>query len=312
MNEYAHTKSQRKTTGVCVHTYTAVLTGYARYLSAASFPFDIAGGPPPNPVPSTDITLNALVQHGVYRLDCDRAFLSLIDNRNQYICAEMTKHQSLASPDPTHPLLLGTSHIALEWGVCPYTMSIFHGRPVALPDSPYIVADKSYFFIKDFRQVPMFAPRPFVAGYPHMVSYIEVPLSSVSGHILGSYCVVDDKERDFLDPVAMAALREVAAAISSYLNMKRIEAGKSRSEKMMDSLRHLVGSGRPQATPKPGATDGKAVEPGPFDLDVFGAASQRDLSSQDSDIVASDQPANVSVISIHHSFRPLIVVRSRH
>jgi len=191
-------------------------------------------------------------------------------------------------------------------------MSIFHGRPVALPDSPYIVADKSYFCIKDFRQVPMFAPRPFVAGYPHMVSYMEVPLSSVSGHILGSYCVVDNKERDFLDPAAMAALREVATAISSYLNMKRIEAGKSRSERMMDSLRHLVGSGRPEVSPKPGATDAHAVEPGPFDLDVFGAASQRDLSSQDSNIIPSEQSSNVSVISIHHSFQPLIAVRSHH
>ncbi|KAI2481136.1 BaeS Signal transduction histidine kinase [Pyrenophora tritici-repentis] len=266
----------------------------AAYLSAASFPFDIEGGPPPNPVPSTDITLNALVQHGVHRLDCDRAFLSLIDNRNQYICAEMTKHQSLTSPDPTHPLLLGTSHIALEWGVCPYTMSIFHGRPVALPDSPYIVADKSYFCIKDFREVPMFAPRPFVAGYPHMVSYIEVPLCSISGHILGSYCVVDNKERDFLDPAALATLREVGDAISSYLNLKRVEAGKSRSERMMDSLRHLVGSGRLEVTPKSGIIEPKAVEQSPFHLDVFSSASQRDLGTRDSDTVASDQPSNSS------------------
>ncbi|KAL7780446.1 hypothetical protein CFE70_010469 [Pyrenophora teres f. teres 0-1] len=239
------------------------------YLSAASFPFDIAGGPPPNPVPSSDITLNALVQHGVHRLDCDRAFLSLIDNRNQYICAEMTKHQSLTSPDPTHPLLLGTSHIALEWGVCPYTMSIFHGRPVALPDSPYIVADKSYFCIKDFREVPMFAPRPFVAGYPHMVSYMEVPLCSISGHILGSYCVVDNKERDFLDPTALATLREVGDAISAYLNLKRAEAGKSRSERMMDSLRHLVGSDRLEDTTKSGVVEAKTVEQSPFDLNIF-------------------------------------------
>ncbi|KAE8823054.1 hypothetical protein PTNB85_10233 [Pyrenophora teres f. teres] len=264
------------------------------YLSAASFPFDIAGGPPPNPVPSSDITLNALVQHGVHRLDCDRAFLSLIDNRNQYICAEMTKHQSLTSPDPTHPLLLGTSHIALEWGVCPYTMSIFHGRPVALPDSPYIVADKSYFCIKDFREVPMFAPRPFVAGYPHMVSYMEVPLCSISGHILGSYCVVDNKERDFLDPTALATLREVGDAISAYLNLKRAEAGKSRSERMMDSLRHLVGSDRLEDTTKSGVVEAKTVEQSPFDLNIFSTASQRDLGVPDSDTVASDQPSNSS------------------
>jgi hypothetical protein len=113
-----------------------VLTATTRYLSAASFPFDIAEGPPPSPTPSSDITLNALVQHGAHKMDCDRAFLSLIDNRSQFICAEMTRNQSLFSPDLNEPLLLGTSRIALEWGVCPYTMSIFHGKPVCLPDSP--------------------------------------------------------------------------------------------------------------------------------------------------------------------------------
>ncbi|KAL1794867.1 hypothetical protein ACET3X_006683 [Alternaria dauci] len=175
----------------------------AAYLSAASFPFHIPEGPPPDPVPSSDITLNALVQHGVHKMDGDRAFLSLIDNKNQFICAEMSRHQSLSSADPTDPLLLGTARIPLDWGVCPFTMSIFHGRAVCLPDSPYIVADKSYFYIRDFRQIPTFAERPFVVGHPHMVSYIEIPLFAMSGHILGSYCVVDTKERDFLHPKSL-------------------------------------------------------------------------------------------------------------
>ncbi|CAO2652584.1 Nn.00g008670.m01.CDS01 [Neocucurbitaria sp. VM-36] len=252
----------------------------AAYLSAASFPFHIEEGPPPEPVPSSDLTLNALVQHGVHRMDCDRAFLSLIDNRNQFICTEMTKHQSLAGPDPAYPLLLGTARIALEWGVCPYTMSVFQGKAVEIPETPYIAANKSYFCIKDFRQIPLFADRPYVAGYPRMVSYIETPLRSLSGHVIGSYCVVDNKTREFLHPEALDTLSEVTAAINSYLNMKRVEGSRTRSERMVDGLSQFLGSKRGTPFISYGATETSGVQTGPFDLDVFSQTSQMDSTSQ--------------------------------
>jgi signal transduction histidine kinase/CheY-like chemotaxis protein len=201
-------------------------------------------------------------------MDCDRAFLSLIDNRSQFICAEMTRHQSLARQNPDRPLLLGTSRIPLEWGVCPYTMSVFHGKMDVLPPSPFIVADPSYFYIKDFREVPSFAVRPYVLGYPKMVSYIEVPLRSLSGHILGSYCVVDDRLRDFLAPASLEKIREATAAISSYLDMKRTELNRIRSVRMMDSLNQFIASEKPSHINHNGIESGNDPA-GPFDLDVF-------------------------------------------
>jgi hypothetical protein len=161
-------------------------------------------------------------------------------------------------------------------------MSIFHGRPASLPDSPYIFADKSYFCIEDFRQIPTFADRPFVAGYPHMVSYLEIPLFAMSGHILGSYCVVDNKERDFLHPESLSTLREVTSAISSYLDMRRGEAGKSRSARMMQGLRRFVASGwrdRHDSVPKSVVPKLPKAHTDPFDLDVFNATTQRGIGS---------------------------------
>ncbi|KAJ4406228.1 hypothetical protein N0V91_004680 [Didymella pomorum] len=239
----------------------------AAYLSAASFPFDIADGPPADPVPNTDVALNALVQHGAHALDCDRAFLSFIDDRSQFICAEMTRHQSIVDTSPNHSLLLGTARIALEWGVCPYTMSVFHGKKVTLPESPYLVANESYFFIKDFRKVPTFAVRPFVVGYPHMVSYIEVPLRSLSGYILGSYCVVDDKERDLLHPDALRTIQDAATAISQYLDLKRTERGHMRSERVMDGLCQFIGSHKSRLLDSAQTTS-------PFALEIFEDASR--------------------------------------
>lgn len=179
----------------------------------------------------------------------------------------MTSRQSIVDASPTQPLLLGTSRIALEWGVCPYTMSIFHGREVTLPASPYIIANESYFYIKDFRQIPSFATRPFVVGYPRMVSYIEIPLRSLSGHILGSYCVVDDKPRDFLHPDALRTIREVTLAISQYLDLRRADAGRMRSERMTDGLRQFIGSHIHMPSENRNATH-------PFSLDVFEKASR--------------------------------------
>lgn len=277
-----------------------------RYLAAASFPFDIAEGPPPDPIPSTDLALNALVQHGAHMLDCDRAFLSLIDNRSQFICAEMTRSQPLGEPDPNQPLLLGTARIALEWGVCPYTMSIFHGKEgVGLPDNPCIVANKSYFSIQDFRQVPSFATRPYVAGYPHMVSYIEIPLRSISGHIIGSYCVVDDKLRDFLEPTALKTIGDVTSAISSYLDLKRVEGGRIRSERMMNGLSQFVDTR--QAPPTRGNATAKAsgAQTNPFALNVFNQASELDRDLHVNANVEHDRPLDVCMVST----KPLSHVR---
>ncbi|KAF1923450.1 uncharacterized protein M421DRAFT_325321 [Didymella exigua CBS 183.55] len=214
----------------------------ASYLSAASFPVEGGGGPSANPVPSTDVVLNALVQHGAHAVECDRAFLSFVDAGFQFVCAEMTRHQSIVDACPTRPLLLGTTRIALDWGVCSYAMSASHGSEVTVPESPYIAATESYFCVRDFRRVPAFAALPFVAGYPRMVSSIEIPLRSHSGHVLGSYCIVDDKVRDFLHPDALRAVREAVSAITQYIDLKRAEQSRMRSQRVMDGLGRFIAS----------------------------------------------------------------------
>lgn len=161
-----------------------------------------------------------------------------------------------------------------------------------MPASPYIIADKTYFYIKDFRRVPTFSARPYVAGYPSMVSYMEIPLLSASGYILGSYCVVDNKERDFMQPTTLGTLREVTSAISSYLDMKRAEASKSRSERMMDGLRQFVGSDRPNPVLHSNHVGIKAAQSRPFEPDVLRAALRRDPGSHATDATSSTATVN--------------------
>lgn len=227
-------------------------------------------------------------------MDCDRAFLSLIDNRSQFICAEMTRDQSLGRQNPVQPLLLGTARVPLGWGVCPYTMAVFHGKTNIIPETPYIVANPSYFYIQDFRLVPLFAARPYVTGYPRMVSYIEVPLQSLSGHILGSYCVVDNKPRDFLQPALLQTLREATSAISSYLDMKRAEVNRTRSERMMSSLSQFIASERNISCPERNSIQAGGVPAGPFELDVFRQSSRTNSTASTDEKPELEQPSYLS------------------
>jgi hypothetical protein len=127
-----------------------------------------------------------------------------------------------------------------------------------------------------------------------MVSYIEIPLMSMSGHILGSYCVVDSRERDFLLPKWLDTMREVTSSISSYLDMKRVEPGQARSERMIDGLRQFIDPGRPIATPREHYTKTNQVQSSPFDLGVFAHASERDTASHVNDNTADDLSSDVS------------------
>jgi hypothetical protein len=84
------------------------------YLSAASIPPDLDG---PLREVSKDLNLTALVQLGALRLDTDRAFLSLLDGRNQYIVTEATRNHSLLKADES--VFLGVSKLDITFGVCP-------------------------------------------------------------------------------------------------------------------------------------------------------------------------------------------------
>lgn len=273
---------------------------YQRYLTAASFPFQTAEGPSIEPVQSNDITLNALVQNGAQKVDCDRAFLSFIDSRRHFVCSEMTKTQPLDSQDPAQPLLVGTAKLDLEYGVCPYTMSIFQGKPANVPDSPHIIATPSHVYISDFRLISMFATRHYVTGYPNMVSYLELPLRSLSGHILGSYCIVDNKPRNFLDPAVLDKVNQTVAAISSYLDMKRIQGSRERAERMVDGLRHFVGSERRQQCIRSGSSEhSQPPVSSPFHLDVFDqspTAPLIDKGKRTTEIEKLDLPTRIETL----------------
>ncbi|KAF4301638.1 sensor histidine kinase response protein [Botryosphaeria dothidea] len=154
---------------------------------------------PRAPAPARDATLTALAQLGPLRLQCDRAFVSLIDRSQQYIIAEAN---TLASAIST----------------------------------PNVKADYSSYCIRDLRDQPEYVDRPYVRGWPHMRSYLEVPLRTSSGICIGSYSVIDSRPRDDFDDAAVAVLEDIAQAIMDHIELVKMQEQHKRLERLVNSL----------------------------------------------------------------------------
>ncbi len=171
--------------------------------------------PPPLPRPA-DEALDSLTEALAQRLGVPIALLSL------------------SSDDALRP---ASSHgLALE-GVLPA------GSPcerVAARGEPLVVPDT----LADER----FAASPLVVGEPHMRFYAGVPLTSSSGHVLGTLCAIDRRPRDlsdddrrFLGALARLAAHtvELRAAAATYREEVRRSA-----EDLHAALVHIDEEGR--------------------------------------------------------------------
>ncbi|MCJ1383339.1 hypothetical protein MMC17_006452 [Xylographa soralifera] len=189
-----------------------------------------------------DTSLTAFAQLGALKLDCQRSFISLMDNENQYILAEATRTVSLTSEDvhdggDDDAVYLGATTLDLLWGVCPSTIRLFTSTDGSLNvDSELVKANESYYIMNDLSMVPGFEDRPYVAGWPHMRYYAEVPIHSPSGLTIGSYCVVDNKPRAGLDEKGLKVLKEIADSIMDHLELVMCKQQRERAERMIQGL----------------------------------------------------------------------------
>ncbi|KEF61348.1 uncharacterized protein A1O9_02914 [Exophiala aquamarina CBS 119918] len=249
----------------------AVVTKISRYFKATS---RAVHSTPPDIDSSTayaqhiprlaaDPNLNALAQLEVTRLDCERAFISLIDSRNQHIISETTRSISLFDTDIHEPgdgLCMGEVPLDLFAGVCAGTIPIFTSQTGEKIRTKNIYADQSRYVINDFTQEAIYKTPPYVTGFPHMRYYAEVPLKSKSGYVLGSYCVVDSKPRAGLDDDGYRVLTEVASAVMRHLDLIKTNDDHSRSTQLFHGLHdfalsHPLGDDEPESGKDMSITD---------------------------------------------------------
>ncbi|KAK3333088.1 hypothetical protein B0T19DRAFT_458192 [Cercophora scortea] len=276
----------------------------AAYLSAASFPAGLPSGLMPTPFLNADPTLNALVQLGALRLDCDRSFLSLIDRQYQFVASEMTRTHSLkqvrAPSGEPDTIFLGVTKLDACWGVCPTTMKAFMDETGEWARTgPNVIANKTRYIINDFTADPDYMHRPYVTGYPFMRSYLEVPLVSPLGYLLGSYCVVDNKLHDFDDDAQVDIMNEIADAIMAHLENNRAKQSRHRSEVLIQGLSAFIRD-EPSAPTAPGLDDTTYSTTG-----QQSSAGSTLLHDSDATSPATAQPAASAASSaLEHSFGP--------
>jgi len=96
--------------------------------------------------------------------------------------------------------------------------------------------------VNDFRTDDAYKDRPYVVAYPWFVSYLEVPLISPLGYVLGSYCVVDDRLHEFDNDETVGIMNDIAAAIMTHLDHMRMKQSRHRSEQLIQGLSKFIAS----------------------------------------------------------------------
>lgn len=116
-------------------------------------------------------------------------------------------------------------------------------------------ADDVKYIIRDLRQDSMFCARPYVTGWPSIRAYLEVPLRTSAGHVIGSYCVVDSQLRDDFNDSAVCIMAEVAQSIMDHLDLLKTKQQYERAERLVRGLGVFVdGCSSLQDVPRHGST----------------------------------------------------------
>lgn len=74
------------------------------------------------------------------------------------------------------------------------------------------------------------------------MSYLEVPLFSPLGYLLGSYCVVHDDLKFYDNDETIGIMNDIAASIMVYLDGVRLRQNRQRSDELITSLSNFIAS----------------------------------------------------------------------
>ncbi|KAM3082160.1 hypothetical protein ACMFMG_004608 [Clarireedia jacksonii] len=198
------------------------------------------GGPDPDKLLIHDPTLTAFAQLGAFRMDTETSFISLMDTENQYIIAEATRSTSLYDRDKCDEgdsIFIGARILDMHWGVCPYTVKVFTAKDGSKNIStPLITGNPECYVMNDLSTIDQFKDKTYVLNWPYMRFYAEVPIHSPTGHVIGTYCVVDNKPRDGLNARGLKIMNEIASAIMSHLDLVHKRLQLELEEKMVKGL----------------------------------------------------------------------------
>ncbi|EDN93151.1 hypothetical protein SS1G_09016 [Sclerotinia sclerotiorum 1980 UF-70] len=100
---------------------------------------------------------------------------------------------------------------------------------------------RTRYVMNDLAAIEKYKTRPYIAEWPYMRYYAEVPIYSPENIVIGTYCVVDNKPRyEGLDDDGLEILNEIARAIMRHLVLIEKQDHLERGEKMVKGLGFFV------------------------------------------------------------------------
>ncbi|TAQ84111.1 hypothetical protein B7494_g7570 [Chlorociboria aeruginascens] len=170
-------------------------------------------------ISSPDTALTAFCQLVTWRLETQRAMISVIDGATQYFIAESTK---------TVDFLDNTKHAP--------------GDEIWTRTIEVVPTEKGYpsFIVNDLTKDERFNELPFVKGSPFMRFYAGVPLITKRGIPIGSLFIVDSRVRDGLKEDEIHFMGAMAKTIMKHLEIVREVEEHRRGMKMSRGLASFV------------------------------------------------------------------------
>ncbi|KAF5644860.1 histidine kinase [Fusarium sp. NRRL 25303] len=175
---------------------------------------------------SSDAILTAFCQLAALRLNTTRALISLFDRSNQYVVAEATQdlrllpNASLTQNDPG--LWLCGTRFPRSFGVCERVLVAPVNEQLSCNPSVNSNPNIPVTVISDLRADDLLCHRPYCHSWPNNRFYAGVPLKTTKGINIGVLCVFDSQPRSGLDEPANNILRDLAQAIMTHLEERRV------------------------------------------------------------------------------------------
>jgi signal transduction histidine kinase len=167
----------------------------------------------------------------------------------QYIIAESTRTISLKSEDvhdgPDDAIFVGQMVVSFKDGVCPGTLACFTATDNSKDVyQEWLKTSRSYYVMNDMSMLEEYKTRPWVAGWPYMKYYAEVPIRSPSGFTIGTLCVLDNRRKEGLDLKGLAILEEISYCVMDHLELCICRIQRNNAERMIQALGQFV-EGKP-------------------------------------------------------------------
>ncbi|KAF5673599.1 nik-1-like protein [Fusarium denticulatum] len=191
---------------------------------------------------SPDFVLTSLAQLATCQTNTERSFVSLFNEKNQYIVAEATPSTSLLNNSPLHNsddnLLLCGTYIPRIDGACHYALRAIEEALDASSSQelPVIV-------VQDLATDPRFASSPNCRPGSFARFYASVPIRSPRGINIGVLCVMNSTPGGDWEDKHSNVMRGLSQTIMDHLEGNRIKHSLKRSTAMSLGLQRFTERG---------------------------------------------------------------------